>query len=254
MVHRYGAWVHGYGTMNNHSQIRIRQNNAEKKNGTEMTAEGPADVCGTQEDSNRTEKATLPTKGARATRGGKSFQYVCPHCDQSVTRTIRTGQVNHRRTCSHRFQVKDGRVFAKAYEYVCPACNGHVTSNVATGKIDHRPICGKQFSVKDGVVQEKGFLYRCPFCNGNVKSDVRTGCINHRSTCDNQFHVKDGAISKETRCHAHSCPVCSTGVWSRQSRGRTAVTHDTPAGQRCQKKQWHVLDKRVRKKRNYRTG
>lgn len=68
-----------------------------EENGTEMTAEGPADVCGTQEDSNRTETATLPTKGARATKGGKSFQYVCPHCDQSVTSTLCTGQVNHRR-------------------------------------------------------------------------------------------------------------------------------------------------------------
>ena len=219
-----------------------------QENGTEMTAEGRADVRGTQEDSNRTEKATLPTKGARTTRERKSFQYVCPHCDQSVTSTIRTGQVNHRRTCGNRFRVKDGRVLAQAYDYVCPACNGHVTSNVATGQINHRTVCGNRFYVKDGVVQEKSLAYRCPFCNGNVKSNVRTGCINHRSVCGNQFHVKDGAVSKETRCHAHSCPVCSTVVWSSQSRGRIAVTHDTPAGKRCQKKHWHVPAKRARKK------
>ena len=219
-----------------------------QENGTEMTAEGLSDVRGTQEDSNRTEKATLPTKGARTTRERKSFQYVCPHCDQSVTSTIRTGQVNHRRTCGNRFRVKDGRVLAQAYDYVCPACNGHVTSNVATGQINHRTVCGNRFYVKDGVVQEKSLAYRCPFCNGNVKSNVRTGCINHRSVCGNQFHVKDGAVSKETRCHAHSCPVCSTVVWSSQSRGRIAVTHDTPAGKRCQKKHWHVPAKRARKK------
>ena len=213
-----------------------------------MTAEGRADVRGTQEDSNRTEKATLPTKGARTTRERKSFQYVCPHCDQSVTSTIRTGQVNHRRTCGDRFRVKDGRVLAQSYDYVCPACNGHVTSNVATGQINHRTVCGNRFYVKDGVVQEKSLAYRCPFCNGNVKSNVRTGCINHRSVCGNQFHVKDGAVSKETRRHAHSCPVCSTVVWSSQSRGRIAVTHDTPAGKRCQKKHWHVPAKRARKK------
>jgi len=47
-----------------------------EENGTEMTTEGPADVRGKQEDSNRTETATLPTKGARATEKGKSFQYV----------------------------------------------------------------------------------------------------------------------------------------------------------------------------------
>jgi hypothetical protein len=59
-----------------------------QENGTEMTTEGSADVRGKQEGSNWTETATLPTKGAKATEKGKSFQYVCPHCDQSVTSTI----------------------------------------------------------------------------------------------------------------------------------------------------------------------
>ena len=121
------------------------------------------------------------------------------------------------------------RLCESVCDYVCPACNGDVTSDIATGQIDHRTVCGNKFSVKDGVVQEKCLVYRCPFCNGNVKSNVRTGRIDHRSACGNQFHVKDGAVSKETRCRAHSCPVCSTVVWSSQSGGRIAVTHDTPA-------------------------
>jgi len=136
-----------------------------------MTTEGPADVRGKQEDSNRTETATLPTEGARATEKGKSFEYVCPHCDQSVTSTIRTDQVDHRRTCGHRFRVREGRLCAKAYDYVCPACNGHVASNVVTGQIDNRTVCGNKFSVNDGVVDEKGLVYRCPFCNGSLRSD-----------------------------------------------------------------------------------
>ena len=98
---------------------RRRQNTAEKR--TEQKRPQ-------QEDSNRTEK-------------GKSFQYVCPHCDQSVTSTTRTGQVDLRGTCGHRFRVREGRLCAKAYDYVCPACNGHVASNVATGHIDHRRVC-----------------------------------------------------------------------------------------------------------------
>ena len=97
-------------------------------------------------------------------------------------------------------------------------------------------ICGNKFSVQDGVVKEKGVVYRCPFCKGNVRSDVRTGRINHRTVCGNQFYVKDSAVSKNTRCHAHSCPVCSTVVWSSQSCGRIAVTHVTPSGKRCQMK------------------
>jgi hypothetical protein len=112
-----------------------------QENGTEMTTEGSADVRGKQEGSNWTETATLPTKGAKATEKGKSFQYVCPHCDQSVTSTTRTGQVDLRGTCGHRFRVREGRLCAKAYDYVCPACNGHVASNVATGHIDHRRVC-----------------------------------------------------------------------------------------------------------------
>ena len=79
-------------------------------------------------------------------------------------------------------------------------------------------------------MKEKGLVYRCPFCNGNVRSDVRTGRINHQPACGNLFYVTDGAVSKKTRCHAHSCPVCSTVVWSSQSCGRIAVTHDTPSG------------------------
>ena len=246
---------------------------------------------GRQEGSNRRQRAVRPTKAAKAMAKGKIFQYVCPHCNQSVSSTIRRGQVDHRRTCGNSFGVREGRPFAKAYDYVCPTCNGHVASNVATGQTDHRQVCGNKFSVKDGVVKEKGLVYRCPFCKGSVRSDVRTGQINHRTVCGNQFCVKDGvvkekglfyrcpfckgsvrsdvrtgqidhrsgygnrfyvmdgAVSKKTRCHAHSCPVCSTVVWSSQSCGRIAVTHDTPSGKRCQMKHWHVPDKKAKKKR-----
>ena len=104
-------------------------------------------------------------------------------------------------------------------------------------------------SVQDGFVTEKGIVYRCPFCKGNVRSDVRTGRIDHRTVCGNQFCVKDSAVSKNTRCHAHSCPVCSTVVWSSQSCGRIAVTHVTPSGKRCQTKHWHVPDKKAKKRK-----
>ena len=173
--------------------------------------------------------------GDAADKGSKSHgerQEFPIRCDQSVTSTTRTGQVDHRRTCGHRFRVREGRLCAKAYDCVCacPACNGHVASNMATGHIDHRRVCGNSFSVKDGVVKEKGLVYRCPFSNGNVRSNVRTGRINHQPACGNLFYVTDGAVSKKTRCHAHMCPVCSTVVWSSQSCGRIAVTHDTPSG------------------------
>ena len=220
-----------------------------QENGTEMTTEGPAEVHGQQDDTDGRPRAVRPRKAAEAMAKGKIFQYVCPHCNQSVSSTVRTGQVNHRRTCGNFFRVREGRPCAKQYDYVCPTSNGHVASNVATGQIDHRTVCGNQFSVQDGVVKEKGVAYRCPFCKRNVRSDIRTGQIDHRTVCGNRFYVKDGAVSKKTRCHAHSCPVCSTVVWSSQSCGRIAVTHVTPSGKRCQMKHWHVPDKKSKKKR-----
>ena len=100
-----------------------------------------------------------------------------------------------------------------------------------------------------GLLQRKA--YRFPFCKGNVRSDVRTGRIDHRTVCGNQFYVKDSAVSKNRRCHARSCAVCSTVIWSSQSCGRIAVTHVTPSGKRCQMKHWHVPDKKAKEKRKW---
>jgi len=86
-----------------------------QENGTEMTTEGPADVHGKREDSNGRQTAVRPTK-AEAMAKGKIFQYVCPHCNQSVSSTIRTGQVDHRRTCG-----KDAPVRNRMTTFVPPA-------------------------------------------------------------------------------------------------------------------------------------
>ena len=83
-----------------------------------------------------------------------------------LAKSLRTGQVDHRRACGNRFQVWDAQVVAKGYVYICPACKGNVASDVKTGKIDHRTVCGNQFSVKDGAVKEKAYVYICPACKG----------------------------------------------------------------------------------------
>ena len=195
-----------------------------------------------QESSKSSKETTIPANRGKATQTGDSFHYVCSSCNKIATSTIRTGQVDHRRTCGNRFQVRDGVVGAKAYVYVCPRCNGHVKSSITRGKINHQSVCGHQFSVKDGIVAQTRFVYVCPFCSGIVHSKIRTGRVNHRPVCNNWFHVKDGAIGKHTWSHAHRCPVCSTVVWSSKSSGRIAVRHDMPSGKRCHKKQWHVPD------------
>ena len=68
-----------------------------QENGTEMTTEGPAEVHGQQDDSNERPRAVRPRKAAEAMAKGS------PHCNQSVSSTVRTGQVNHRRTCGNFF-------------------------------------------------------------------------------------------------------------------------------------------------------
>ena len=78
---------------------------------------------------------------------------------------------------------------------------------------------------------------------GSFASMVRwSGC--HSQLADQSTYGHGG-------CHAHSCPVCSTVVWSSQSCGRIVVTHVTPSGKRCQMKHWHVPDKKAKKKRKW---
>ena len=87
----------------------------------------------TRQDGNKASKEkTLPANARHATQRGQSFAYVCPACHQSVISSIRTGQVNHRRTCGNRFQVNNGVVATKSVVYTCPFCKGLVNSNVKT--------------------------------------------------------------------------------------------------------------------------
>ena len=185
----------------------------QRKDGTDKAREGQTDLQAKEkEDAKLSEKATVPAKEGKATQKRNLCEYICPHCSESVTSTVRTGRVNHRRRCGNRFPVKDGLVsrVAKAYVYVCPFCIGEILSNTKTGQIDHRTVCGNQFHVKDGLVSRvaKAYVYVCPFCIGEILSNTKTGRIDHRTVCGNQFYVKDGRVSRETRRRAHSCPVC----------------------------------------------
>ena len=171
----------------------------QRKDGTDEAREGQPDLQAKEKEGAKpSDKATVPTTEGKATQKRKLCEYTCPHCSESVTSTVRTGRVDHRRRCGNRFRVKDERIVTKAYVYVCP------------------------------------------FCNGEILSNTKTGQINHRSVCGNQFYVKDGRVSRETRRHAHSCPVCQTVVWSSRSFGEIHIQHDTPAGQPCKKVKWHV--------------
>ena len=184
-------------------------------------------------------------RGAKRPRqeDGKVLCYTCPFCDESVSSTVATGQVNHRQACGKFFRVKDGKVAVRGFVYKCPFCAGQVTSNVTTGQVDHRGTCGKQFCVKNGIVNttvSKEFVYKCPFCTGNVASQVKTGRVDHRGACGKQFHVKDGSVCGGTRQYRHKCPLCNTTVFSSQSSGRIRVKHRTAAGWPCAQHSWQA--------------
>ena len=223
-----------------------------RKDGTHEAREGQPDLQAKEkEDPKPSDKTTVPAKEGKATQKRKLCEYKCPHCSESVTSTVRTGQVDHRCRCGNRFRVKDARVVDKAYVYMCPFCNGETVSNTRTGRIDHRSVCGNRFYVEEGRVSTvaKAYVYICPFCNGETSSNTKTGQIDHRSICGNQFYVKEGHVSRKTRRHAHSCPVCQTVVWSCRSFGQIHVNHDTPAGKPCKKTKWFVPQQKPHKRR-----
>ena len=89
----------------------------------------------------------VPPACGPQTNTDATFYYTCPFCEATVSSSVRSGQVNHRRHCGNRFRVKDGCVAGKKRVYQCPFCAGEVSSNVMTGQINHRSVCGNQFYV-----------------------------------------------------------------------------------------------------------
>ena len=146
------------------------------KDNTDEARERQTDLQAKGEDGAKpSDKRTVPAKERKATQKRKLYEYTCPHCSESVTSTVQTGQVDHRRRCGNTFRVKDERIVAKAYVYMCPFCKGESLSNTRTGQIDHRSVCGNRFDVKEGRVSSmaKACVYMCPFCNGESLSNTK---------------------------------------------------------------------------------
>ena len=124
--------------------------------------------------------ATEPgSEAAVAEEEQKRWQYICPYCNESVTSFVRSGQVDHRRSCGNFFRVKEGRVIAKASVYVCPFCKGKVQSKIQTGQIDHRGACGNRFAVQAGQIspRTRQHGHSCPLCQTLVWSPHLSGRI-----------------------------------------------------------------------------
>ena len=97
-----------------HKKENRKKNNAKTKHGKAEESHKALKASTRQEGNKASKEKTLPANARHATQRGQSFAYVCPACHQLVISSIRTGQVDHRRTCGNQFQVNNGVVAKKS--------------------------------------------------------------------------------------------------------------------------------------------
>ena len=72
----------------------------------------------------------------------KLYVYSCPFCQKSVTTSIVSGHVNHRRVCGRQFRVQDGLLRptlpATRFSHICPTCGTCVQSTKEFGRIQSK--------------------------------------------------------------------------------------------------------------------
>ena len=113
-------------------------------------------------------------------RLAESYTYSCPECHAEVSSTARSGRVDQRRSCGHRFRVQDGVVVntqqqAARHIYSCPECDAEVTSASRSGRVDQRRGCGHRFRVQ--CVVASTYQHACPNCGTLVRSSRPFGRI-----------------------------------------------------------------------------
>ena len=69
----------------------------------------------------------------------KIYVYSCPFCQKSVTTSIASGHVNHRRVCGRQFRVQDSilrpTLPTTHFSHTCPTCGTCVQSTKEFGRI-----------------------------------------------------------------------------------------------------------------------
>lgn len=145
--------------------------------------------------------ATSTAATNHAKPGTRLYYYICPSCNAPVRSSVRTGQVDHRRRCGHRFPVQDGQLVTQRYVYVCPFCKGQVHSNITNGQIDHRTVCNNQFYIKDGCVHAttRQYAHSCPVCQAVVWSSRACGRIQskHDTPAGKRCPQKEWQVPKQ---------------------------------------------------------
>ena len=70
------------------------------------------------------------------------YVYTCPFCQGSVTTSIASGNIDHRRVCGKQFRVCQGLLrptrLTLRYSHACPTCGTRVNSTKACGRIQSK--------------------------------------------------------------------------------------------------------------------
>ena len=86
-----------------------------------------------------TNEIAIPTEIEQSPPPEKIYVYSCPFCQKSITTSIASGQVNHRRACGKQFRVQDGvlrpTLPTTHFSHTCPTCGTCVQSTKEFGRI-----------------------------------------------------------------------------------------------------------------------
>ena len=87
----------------------------------------------------RTNEVASPKEREQNSPPEKNYVYSCPFCQKSVTTSIASGHVNHRRVCGRQFRVQDGIVrptlATTRFSHTCPTCGTCIQSTKEFGRI-----------------------------------------------------------------------------------------------------------------------
>ena len=84
-----------------------------------------------------------------------TIRVTCPFCKAAINSQVRTGRVDHRSACGHRFRVHNEQVVQMRHEHVCPRCGTKIVSAKASGRVrsQHRTPKGKACPQSEWVVR-----------------------------------------------------------------------------------------------------
>ena len=89
-----------------------------------------------------TNEDAIPKDIAQSPPPKKIYVYACPFCQKSITTSIASGHIDHRRVCGKQFRVQDGVLRPTLptihFSHTCPTCGTCVQSTIEFGRIQSK--------------------------------------------------------------------------------------------------------------------